>query len=54
MPKFCAQRLTGGASCCCGVRGRAGLSADGDSGCPGEEGDAAAAERFGTDLQLLQ
>ena len=48
---MCAHRRTGGASCDCGVRG-AGLSADGDSGCPGEEGDAAAAERFGTDLQF--
>ena len=51
MPKLCAHRLTGGASCWRGVRGP-GLSAAGDSGCPGEEGDAVAAERLGTDLQL--
>lgn len=53
MPKLCAHRRTGGASCCCGVRGGAGLSAVGDSGCLDDAGDEAAAERFGTDLQLL-
>lgn len=52
MPKLCAHRRTGGASCCCGVRGGAGLSAVGDSGCLDDAGDEAAAERFGTDLEV--